>query len=114
MPKELAGDSCISFSALSHVEHWSFAGPKPERVTVTSHERHTADAAIPPASLKLYITWMLFMTPQAGLASARRAHPRTVRAGGDVAFHSPHREDRLPQAKVRRFRALPRRGFGRD
>ncbi len=104
MPKELAGHSCISFSALSHVEHWSFAGPKPERVTVTSRLTvNTADAAIDAAKAGLGITRVLSYQAEAGLAdgSLRLILERFEPEANPV--HLLHREDRLPQAKVQSF-----------
>jgi DNA-binding transcriptional LysR family regulator len=103
-PKELAGHSCISFSALSHVEHWSFPGPKPERVTVTSRLTvNTADAAIDAAKAGLGITRVLSYQAEAGLAdgSLRLILERFEPEANPV--HLLHREDRLPQAKVQRF-----------
>ncbi len=103
-PKELAGHGCISFTALSHVEHWSFAGPKPERVTVTSRLTvNTADAAIDAAKAGLGITRVLSYQAEAGLADGalrlilERFEPEAI------PVHLLHREDRLPQAKVQRF-----------
>ena len=103
-PKELAGHSCISFTALSHVEHWSFAGPKPERVTVASRLTvNTADAAIDAAKAGLGITRVLSYQAEAGLAdgSLRLILERFEPEANPV--HLLHREDRLPQAKVQSF-----------
>ncbi len=103
-PKELAGHSCISFTALSHVEHWTFAGPKPERVTIASRLTvNTADAAIDAATAGLGVTRVLSYQAEAGLADGslrlilERFEPEAI------PVHLLHREDRLPQAKVQSF-----------
>lgn len=104
MPKELAGHSCISFSALSAVEHWSFAGPKPGRVTIAPRLIvNTADAAIDAAKAGLGVTRVLSYQAEAGLADGslrlilERFEPEAI------PVHLLHREDRLPQAKVQSF-----------
>jgi DNA-binding transcriptional LysR family regulator len=68
-PNELAGNSCISFSALSPVEHWSFAGPKPGWVTIAPRLIvNTADAPIDAAKSGLGVTRVLSYQAEAGLA----------------------------------------------
>jgi DNA-binding transcriptional LysR family regulator len=103
-PKELAGHSFISFTALSHVEHWTFVGPKPERVTIASRLTvNTADAAIDAAKAGLGVTRVLSYQAEAGLADGslmlilERFEPEAI------PVHLLHREDRLPQAKVQSF-----------
>ena len=59
-PQELRNHDCISFTALSPVERWSFAGAKPQRVNL--HPRltvDTAEAAIDAAVAGLGITRVL-------------------------------------------------------
>ena len=59
-PQELRNHDCISFTALSPVERWSFAGPKPQRVNL--HPRltvNTVEAAIDAAVAGLGITRVL-------------------------------------------------------
>jgi len=103
-PKELPRHSCISFSALSHAEHWSFAAPKPGRVTIAPRLTvNTADAAIDAAKAGLGITRVLFYQAEAGIADGslrlilERFEPEAI------PVHLLHREDRLPQAKVQSF-----------
>ena len=103
-PKELAGHSYISFSALSPVEHWSFAGPKPGRVTIAPRLIvNTADAAIDAAKAGLGVTRVLSYQADSGLADGslrlilERFEPEAI------PVHLLHREDRLPQAKVQSF-----------
>jgi DNA-binding transcriptional LysR family regulator len=103
-PKELAGHSCISFTALSYVEHWNFAGPKPERVTITSRLTvNTADAAIDAAKAGLGITRVLSYQAEAGLADGSLKLILEPFEPEAIPVHLLHREDRLPQAKVQRF-----------
>jgi DNA-binding transcriptional LysR family regulator len=103
-PRALAGHSCISFTALSHVEHWKFAWPRPERVIITSRLTvNTADAAIDAAKAGLGITRVLSYQAEAGVADGSLQLLLEPFEPDAIPVHLLHREDRLPQAKVQRF-----------
>jgi DNA-binding transcriptional LysR family regulator len=106
-PQELRNHDCISFTALSPVERWSFAGPKPQRVNL--HPRltvNTAEAAIDAAVAGLGITRVL------SYQAARPVADRSLRLilekfePEEMPVNILHREDRLPQAKVQSFIAF--------
>jgi DNA-binding transcriptional LysR family regulator len=110
-PKDLPAHSCISFSALSHVEHWNFAGPKPSRVTIAPRLTvNAADAAIDAATAGLGITRVLSYQAEAALAAGTLRLILERFEPDAVPVHLLHREDRLPQAKVQSFLsfAVPR------
>jgi len=102
-PQELRNHDCISFTALSPVERWSFAGPKPQRVNL--HPRltvNTAEAAIDAAVAGLGITRVLSYQAARPVAdgSLENFEPE------EMPVNILHREDRLPQAKVESFIAF--------
>jgi DNA-binding transcriptional LysR family regulator len=107
VPQELAGHDCISFTAVSPPEQWSYSRPKPQRVRV--HPRLTinsAEAAIDAAIAGLGITRVL------SYQVARSVAARSLRLilqpfePAEVPVSLLHREDRLPQAKVASFIAF--------
>lgn len=106
-PRDLAHHDCISFSTLSNVERWSFAGRKPQRVTVAPRLIvNTADAAIDAAKAGLGIARVLSYQAAAPLAQGSL---RLVLEGYEpeaMPAHILHREDRLPQPKVQSFIAF--------
>ena len=99
---------CISFTALSPAERWSFAGPKPQqRVTLRPRlSVNTAEAAIDAAAAGLGITRVF------SYQAARRVAEGSLRLiledfePEEIPVSLLHREDRLPQAKVQSFIAF--------
>jgi len=103
-PRELDGHDCISFSALAHAEHWSFAGLKPCRVTVKPRlVVNSADAAIEAAKAGLGITRVLSYQAAASFADGSLRLILEAFEPGPIPVSLLHREDRLPQAKVQSF-----------
>ncbi len=106
-PSELDGHDCISFSALAHAEHWSFAGPKPCRVTAAPRlVVNSADAAIEAAKAGLGITRVLSYQAAASLDDGSLRLVLEAFEPGPIPVSLLHREDRLPQAKVQGFLAF--------
>ena len=106
-PQDLAGHDCISFNTLSHAERWSFAGQKRQLVTVRSRlSVNTAEAAIDAAVAGLGITRVMSYQAASRLAdgSLRLILEDFEPEAAPVSLL--HREDRLPQAKVRSFAAF--------
>ena len=106
-PQELRNHDCISFTALSPVERWSFAGPKPQRVNL--HPRltvNTAEAAIDAAVAGLGITRVLSYHAARPVADGSLRLILENFEPEEMPVHILHREDRLPQAKVESFIAF--------
>jgi DNA-binding transcriptional LysR family regulator len=108
MPQELAGHDCISLTALSPAEKWSFAGPKPH-ARVTVHPRlvvNTAEAAIDAAAAGLGIARVLsYQVAERVREGSLRLILETFEPEA-MPVSLLHREDRLPQAKVQSFVAF--------
>jgi len=103
-PKDLAGHACISFSALAQATQWSFAGPKPRRVAISPRlVVNSADAAIEAAKAGLGITRVLSYQAAASLADGSLRLVLERFEPDAIPVHLLHREDHLPQAKVRAF-----------
>ena len=103
-PQELRNHDCISFTALSPVERWSFAGPKPQRVNL--HPRltvNTAEAAIDAAVAGLGITRVLSYQAARPVADGSLRLILENFEPEEMPVNILHREDRLPQAKVESF-----------
>ena len=106
-PQELRNHDCISFTALSLVERWSFAGPKPQRVNL--HPRltvNTAEAAIDAAVAGLGITRVLSYQAARPVADGSLRLILENFEPEEMPVNILHREDRLPQAKVESFIAF--------
>ena len=106
-PQELRNHDCISFTALSPVERWSFAGPKPQRVNL--HPRltvNTAEAAIDAAVAGLGITRVLSYQAARPVADGSLCLILENFEPEEMPVNILHREDRLPQAKVESFIAF--------
>ena len=106
-PQELRNHDCISFTALSPVEQWSFAGPKPQRVNL--HPRltvNTAEAAIDAAVAGLGITRVLSYQAARPVADGSLRLILENFEPEEMPVNILHREDRLPQAKVESFIAF--------
>ena len=106
-PQELRNHDCISFTALSPVERWSFAGPKPQRVNL--HPRltvNTAEAAIDAAVAGLGITRVLSYQAARPVADGSLRLILENFEPEEMPVNILHREDRLPQAKVQSFIAF--------
>ena len=106
-PQELRNHDCISFTALSPVERWSFAGPKPQRVNL--HPRltvNTAEAAIDAAVAGLCITRVLSYQAARPVADGSLRLILENFEPEEMPVNILHREDRLPQAKVESFIAF--------
>jgi DNA-binding transcriptional LysR family regulator len=106
-PQELRNHDCISFTELSPVERWSFAGPKPQRVNL--HPRltvNTAEAAIDAAVAGLGITRVLSYQAARPVADGSLRLILENFEPEEMPVNILHREDRLPQAKVESFIAF--------
>ena len=106
-PQELRNHDCISFTALSPVERWSFAGPKPQRVNL--HPRltvNTAEAAIDAAVAGLGITRVLSYQAARPVADGSLRLILENFEPEEMPVNILHREDRLPQPKVESFIAF--------
>ena len=106
-PQELRNHDCISFTALSPVERWSFAGPKPQRVNL--HPRltvNTAEAAIDAAVAGLGITRVLSYQAARPVADGSLRLILENFEPEEMPVNILHREDRLPQGKVESFIAF--------
>ena len=106
-PQELRNHDCISFTALSPVERWSFAGAKPQRVNL--HPRltvNTAEAAIDAAVAGLGITRVLSYQAARPVADGSLRLILENFEPEEMPVNILHREDRLPQAKVQSFIAF--------
>ena len=106
-PQELRNHDCISFTALSPVERWSFAGSKPQRVNL--HPRltvNTAEAAIDAAVAGLGITRVLSYQAARPVADGSLRLILENFEPEEMPVNILHREDRLPQAKVESFIAF--------
>ena len=106
-PQELRNHDCISFTALSPVERWSFAGAKPQRVNL--HPRltvNTAEAAIDAAVAGLGITRVLSYQAARPVADGSLRLILENFEPEEMPVNILHREDRLPQAKVESFIAF--------
>ena len=106
-PQELRNHDCISFTALSPVERWSFAGAKPQRVNL--HPRltvNTAEAAIDAAVAGLGITRVLSYQAARPVADGSLRLILENFEPEEMPVNILHREDRLPQAKVQSFVAF--------
>ena len=106
-PQELRNHDCISFTALSPVERWSFAGPKPQRVNL--HPRltvNTAEAAIDAAVAGLGITRVLSYQAARPVADGSLRLILENFEPEEMPVNILNREDRLPQAKVESFIAF--------
>ena len=108
LPQELRNHDCISFTALSPVERWRFAGPKTQqqvnlrpRLTV-----NTAEAAIDAAVAGLGITRVLSYQVARPVADGSLRMILENFEPEEMPVSILHREDRLPQAKVESFVAF--------
>lgn len=107
-PQELRNHDCISFTALSPVERWSFAGSKPHQ-RVNLHPRltvNTAEAAIDAAVAGLGITRVLSYQAARAVADGSLRLILENFEPEEMPVNILHREDRLPQAKVQSFVAF--------
>ena len=108
LPQELARHDCISFTALSRAERWSFAGPKAQQ-RVLLHPRLTvnmAEAAIDAAVSGLGIARVLSYQVTSRLADGSLRLILEDFEPEAMPVSILHREDRLPQAKVQSFVAF--------
>jgi DNA-binding transcriptional LysR family regulator len=106
-PQELAGHDCISFTALSQPERWSYPRPKPQRVSV--HPRllvTTAEAAIDAATAGRGRTRVLSYQVARSVAEGSLRLILEAFEPEEIPVSLLHREDRLPQAKVQSFIAF--------
>ena len=106
-PQELAGHDCISFTALSSAERWSYPGAKTQPVSV--HPRlivNAAEASIDAAKAGLGITRVLSYQAEASLNDGSLRLILEAFEPDAIPVSLVHREDRLPQAKVQSFIAL--------
>ncbi|MGB2930934.1 MAG: LysR family transcriptional regulator [Methyloceanibacter sp.] len=105
LPQELARHDCISLTALSSAERWSFAGPKAQR-QVLLHPRLTvnmAEAAIDAAVAGLGVARILSYQVTRHLADGSLRLILEAFEPEAMPISILHREDRLPQAKVQSF-----------
>ena len=108
MPQDLIDHDCISLTALSPAERWSFAGPKPQQ-RVDVHPRltvNTAESAIDAAVAGLGITRVLSYQAAKPLADGSLRLILEDFEPEAMPVSILHREDRLPQAKVQSFVAF--------
>ena len=106
-PQDLLGHDCISFNTLSHAERWSFAGQRRQLVTVRPRlSVNTAEAAIDAAVSGLGITRVLSYQAASRLADGSLRLILEAFEPPEAPVSLLHREDRLPQAKVRSFVAF--------
>lgn len=106
-PQDLASHDCISFNTLSLVQRWRFYGQKRQMVTVQPRlSVNTAEAAIDAAVAGLGVTRVMSYQAASRLAdgSLRLILEDFEPEAAPVSLL--HREDRLPQAKVRNFVAF--------
>jgi DNA-binding transcriptional LysR family regulator len=106
-PQDLASHDCISFNTLSLVQRWRFYGRKRQMVTVQPRlSVNTAEAAIDAAVAGLGVTRVMSYQAASRLAdgSLRLILEDFEPEAAPVSLL--HREDRLPQAKVRNFVAF--------
>ncbi|HUW74487.1 MAG TPA: LysR family transcriptional regulator [Methyloceanibacter sp.] len=106
-PRDLTDHDCISFNTLSLPERWWFYGQKRQVVTVQPRlSVNTAEAAIDAAVAGVGITRVLSYQAASRLAdeSLRLILEDFEPEAAPVSLL--HREDRLPQAKVRSFVAF--------
>lgn len=106
-PRDLTDHDCISFNTLSLPERWRFYGQKRQVVTVQPRlSVNTAEAAIDAAVAGVGITRVLSYQAASRLAdgSLRLILEDFEPEAAPVSLL--HREDRLPQAKVRSFVAF--------
>lgn len=106
-PAELAGHDCISFTALSPADKWTFGGPKQQRVTVKPRLIvNTAEAAMDAAKAGLGIARVLSYQVAASIADGSLRLLLVDFEPEPIPVNLVHREDRLPQAKVASFVAF--------
>jgi DNA-binding transcriptional LysR family regulator len=106
-PRELTDHDCISFNTLSLSERWRFYGRKPQVVSVKPRlSVNTAEAAIDAAVAGLGITRVLSYQAAACLADGSLRLVLEAFEPEAAPISLLHREDRLPQAKVRSFVAF--------
>lgn len=106
-PRDLTDHDCISFNTLFLPERWRFYGQKRQVVTVQPRlSVNTAEAAIDAAVAGVGITRVLSYQAASRLAdgSLRLILEDFEPEAAPVSLL--HREDRLPQAKVRSFVAF--------
>jgi len=106
-PQDLTSHDCISFNTLSLADRWRFYGQKRQVVSVQPRlSVNTAEAAIDAAVAGVGITRVLSYQAASRLAdgSLRLILEDFEPEAAPVSLL--HREDRLPQAKVRDFVAF--------
>lgn len=107
-PRDLAGHDCISITALSVADRWSFAGPKAQQSVRPALKLivNTAEAAVDAACAGLGITRAL--SYQVARPLAQGSLRLILEAFEPPAMPASilHREGHLPQTKVQSFVAF--------
>lgn len=108
MPRELAEHDCISVTALTPADRWVYSGPKAsQRIAVRPRLIvNTAEAAIDAAREGLGVTRVLSYQAAALVAEGSLRLILRDFEPEPIPVNLLHREDRLPQAKVRSFIAF--------
>ena len=108
MPRELAEHDCISITALTPADRWVYSGPKAsQRIAVRPRLIvNTAEAAIDAAREGLGVTRVLSYQAAALVAAGSLRLILRDFEPEPIPVNLLHREDRLPQAKVRSFIAF--------
>ncbi|HUU24107.1 MAG TPA: LysR family transcriptional regulator [Methyloceanibacter sp.] len=106
-PRDLTDHDCISFNTLSLAERWRFYGQKRQVVTVQPRlSVNTAEAAIDAAVAGVGITRVMSYQVASRLADGSLRLILEDFEPEEAPVSLLHREDRLPQVKVRSFVAF--------
>jgi len=106
-PRDLTDHDCISFNMLSLAERWRFYGQKRQVVTVQPRlSVNTAEAAIDAAVAGVGVTRVMSYQAASRVANGSLRLILEDFEPEEAPVSLLHREDRLPQIKVRSFVAF--------